>query len=260
HRRLDLPACKKPGEVPELVRWDGERHALLRFGDPDLPRGHPGVLQGRPVELHVAAVALFCHLGHRAGEAAGAVVRDTPVQAEVPGLFYDHIRELLLGDRVPDLHRGDRALMVKGLGRERGAMDAIFSDPSAHHYDKVAGLRLFLKELPPFMRPGHHADSTGKDERLTCVPVIKPAEALRRRYPRAVAPHSDTPHDTVEDLPGGQDGAYTAPAPVQLRVCCRVADAEPVDIDTGLCTEAKADCVPVHPDDPGERPAKRVEG
>ena len=139
-------------------------------------------------------------------------------------------------------------------------MDAIFSNPSAHHHDKVAGLRFLLKEFPSLMFPWHHADRAGKNERLACVPVIEPAEALRRRDTRAVTPHTYTPHDTVEDLPGGQDGACTVPAPVQLRVCCRVADAEPVDIDTGLCTEAKADRVPIHTDNPGERPAERVKG
>src|SRR5262249_57084812 len=77
-----------------------------------------------------------------AGPAVGARV----VQATIASLEHD-VEDLLLGDRVADLHRptADRLGFLGQLQRrERRPVDAVPPGPPADGHDQVAGLRRLL--------------------------------------------------------------------------------------------------------------------
>ena len=200
-RRLNLAALHEVHERIAFLRRDSKRHTLLGLRDPDLPGRHTGVLERDLVEVHPAAVALFCHLGNRAGEPPGPVVGDAPVQPEVPGLLDQNIGKFLLRDRVANLDCRHRARGVKCLGGERCPVDAVFPHPAANHHHKIARLGFLLGEPDAVCLSWHHADRTGKDERFPRVPVVKVTETLRCGDARTVPAHADATDDTVKDLP-----------------------------------------------------------
>src|SRR5271157_1219141 len=181
------------------------------------------------------------------------------VQVPVPGLLYKDIGELLLGDRVTNLYRGDRAVRVKCLGREGGAVDTVLPHPPADHHDKVAGPGLLFMEIPSPMPAGHHPYRACKYEGLSTVTLIEIAPALRGGDPRTVPADTDAPYHPFKNLAGKEDGARTPFTPEQGRPGFRVTDAKPIAVQAGLCPETEADRVPVYPDDPGKCPTKRVE-
>src|SRR5208337_1575805 len=162
---------------------------------------------------------------------ARPVVGDTAVQPGVPGLLHDYVRELLLGDRVADLHGGDRAFVVEYFRRECGAVDTVLAHPATHHHDEIAGVRRFLVQLPPPPDTGHHADRAGKDEGFSGIAGIEVTEALRGRDARAVPAHANTPDHAIEDLAGGEDRVRCVLPAVEGNGCIRVAHAKPINVD-----------------------------
>ena len=118
---------------------DGEHHAFLGFGEPDLPGAETRVLERRGAEFDPCADA-FGHLADGGGEPAGAAIGDRGEQALC---FGEHFHHQLLGDRVPDLDARSCDLAGRGIHRGRGeggATQAVSAGPPADGDDPVAGL------------------------------------------------------------------------------------------------------------------------
>ncbi len=93
-------------ECLQLLGRDRDGHALLRFGDKDLPRLQTGVFQRCAIEMELEAAGILCHLADGRGKAAGAVVGNRAVKAAVAG-DDEEIEHAPLRDRIADLHRRD---------------------------------------------------------------------------------------------------------------------------------------------------------
>ena len=102
-RHFDVAFGRERLEFFDLFGRNREAHALLRLRNQNLPRLKPGVLDRRLRKIHAAAVAMLGHLADAGRKAARAVVGDKAVEPAV-ARFADEIAELLLGDRVTDLH------------------------------------------------------------------------------------------------------------------------------------------------------------
>jgi hypothetical protein len=139
-------------------------------------------------------------------------------------------------------------------------VDAVLAHTPSRHHNEVAGFRPLKKKFPPVVYKGHHADGTDKHERLADIAVVKTAPSLRCGDARTVAADTDSPDHAVKDLAGGKDRIYPVFTPEQFRIRFRIPDAVPVIIEAGFCPEAKPYRVAVHPDNPGQGPAKRVQG
>ena len=142
HRGLDAKPAAIASELVDLFRRHGQAHPLLGLGNQDFPRVQSRILEGRLRQVHPAAAALGGHLAHGRGKPAGAVIGDETIKALVPGTD-EEVEHPLLGDRVADLHRADRRVLVEFLGGKGGAMDAVLADAAAGHDDQVAGVDLF---------------------------------------------------------------------------------------------------------------------
>ncbi len=130
-----------PGQRHETIQMrgiDGHGHALLGFGDPDLPLVQAVVFQGHFFQLDVAAVGKKRTLADGRGEPAAAVVGDKADQPFVTGL-QQKIVHLLLGVRIADLDVAGRRVFGKGGRRGRHAVNAVLAHPTAQHDGQVAG-------------------------------------------------------------------------------------------------------------------------
>ena len=251
--RLDLAPPRQLEERVELVGRHRERHPLLRLADEDLPRGEPLVLQRGLGEVEPRAARLLGHLADRAGEAAGAVVGDRRIEAEIARLEQE-VEHHLLRDRVADLHRLHRALLGQFGRGEGGAVDPVLPDASADHHDPVAGGRLLDVRGTPRRLDRHPADRAAVDQRLAEVPLVEVLPAARVRHARLVAAVDHAGVDAVAD-------AARMEQPRGKRAfVVRRAEAVAPDVREQLGAEAGAERIAVHADDAGDRPAVRIQG
>ena len=143
------PADGRGGELPlgadrlDLLHPPGlghHQHPLLRFGEQDLVRRHPGFARRHQsgVDLDADAAARR-HLGARAGETGGAHVLDGDDQTRGDQLQAG-LEQQLLGERVAhlDLRPACLALLGQLLGGEAGAVDAVASGARADREEHVA--------------------------------------------------------------------------------------------------------------------------
>jgi len=173
----------------QVFGWDGQGHAFLCLGDPDL-------LQ---VDLGPEFGAHFADAGR---QAAGPAVGQARVQTAVAGHQKD-VGHLLLDDGVADLD--GVAELVAGrvrqfAAREGGAVDAVASRPPAHDDDQVAGL-LVLEALVP----RQEADVAAVDQRVAEIPVVEVEGPVGRRDAHAVPVVADAADDAAHDPLGVQD-------------------------------------------------------
>ncbi len=112
---LDAALVHQSDEGIALLRRNGERHSFLRFAYPYLPRSQPGVLQRHRIEINLETAGLLRHLRNRAREPPGAVIGNRRIQSHIARLFHDSVGELLLRDRIANLHRCRRAPRREGF-------------------------------------------------------------------------------------------------------------------------------------------------
>ena len=89
------------------------------------------------------AAGLFGHFADRRRQAAGAVIGDGAVPAEIADFFDDGIGHFFLGYGVTNLNGSGGGAFIKGNGRECCAVDAVCADASACHDDFIAGVGFF---------------------------------------------------------------------------------------------------------------------
>ena len=138
---------------------DRDDHALLRLGEPDLPRFEAGVLPRDQVEFDVGADALG-HLADGRRQPAGAAVGDRRV--EILGAD-ERIDQQLLDDRVADLDARSGDLAGGGVHRrrgERGPSDAVTARGAAEHDHPVTGVRTVVRSRAG-ATPMHPANTSG---------------------------------------------------------------------------------------------------
>ncbi|MCU0260749.1 MAG: hypothetical protein MUE78_07000, partial [Ilumatobacteraceae bacterium] len=165
-----------------------EHHALLRLGQPDLPRREPRVLERDGLQLDVGADPLG-HLADRRRQPASPAVRDGGVE---PVGGQDGVDDQLLGDRVADLHAGTRHLARGGVhrgGREGRAPQAVAPGATADHHHAVARRR-------PRERwgIGGQTDAPGEHERVGGVALVVEHGARDRGQAELVAVVGHTGH------------------------------------------------------------------
>ncbi|OPZ60815.1 MAG: hypothetical protein BWY87_00246 [Deltaproteobacteria bacterium ADurb.Bin510] len=161
-RSLDVHLGRQGQELVDVFGGDRQAHALLGFGNQNLPGLQAGILEQRLVELDAAAAREFGHLADRGREAAGAVIGDGAVEALVAGA-QQKVEHLLLGDRVADLHGADRRAFVQLFGGEGRAVDAVLADAAAGHDDLVAGQDSLFVRGPARHGFGHDAGRAAVD-------------------------------------------------------------------------------------------------
>ena len=128
-----------------FIFWHGERHPLLRFGDPYLPWGETSILERHPLEIYLTAAALTCHLTHRSRQSSCAIVGNAVVEAFVARLADESVGEFLLGNRVADLHRRRWRAGSERFRRKCRAVDTIEPDSATdHHYVIPRPSRFFM--------------------------------------------------------------------------------------------------------------------
>ena len=210
---FDVPEVGQRLQLGQVGGRDGQHHALLGLGEPDLPGREAGILERRVGQLHLDA-QLLAHLAHGGGEAAGAAVGDGGVEAPVARQL-DQLDQPLLGDRVADLDgaAGGLARLVRQLGRgEGGAVDAVAAGAPAEHDHQVAdlgGARV--------LADGQQADAAAEDERVAQVALVIEHGAVDGGHAQLVAVVADARHHAlgnalrVEDAVG-QRGRRGSPA------------------------------------------------
>ena len=179
----------------EVVGCDGDHHALLRLGEPHLPRVEAGVLAGHEVEVDVGADPLG-HLADRRRQPTGAAVGDRRVQV----LGADQgVDQELLDDRVADLHARAGDLAGGGVHRgrrERGAADAVAPGGASEHDHTVAGERAVVDRSAR-----RRADAAGEHEWVGGVGRVVEDRAGDRGQADLVAVVGDAVDHAVADAP-----------------------------------------------------------
>ena len=151
--------------VRRAVRRHGQHHALLRFGQPDLPRLQPGVfaVDRGEVDRHAGGLAEFTHRG---GESARPAVGEGMDQRiRTVEQVDEQVGDKAFDDRIADLHRGTGHFAGRGIhrhGGKRRPADAVTPGRPADHHDAVAGLR-----AGQFVITGHDfPDAAAENQRV----------------------------------------------------------------------------------------------
>src|ERR1017187_1392583 len=177
-----------------------QQHALLRFGEHDLVRGHAGFALRHLVELDFDAdLAAAAHLASRAGEAGGAHVLNADDGAGLHGLDAG-LEQQLLHERIADLHVG--TLLLGFLGEfgagDGGAVYAVAAGARAHVDDRVADARgLGIEDV--FLAAD--AEREHVHQRVAVIARFEDALAAHGGHAEAVAVMGDAGNHAGEDAP-----------------------------------------------------------
>ena len=253
HRNFDIAFLRQCLELLDLLRRNREAHALLRFRNQNFPRLETGVFHRGQRQIHPAAVAEFGHFADARRKPPRAVVGDETVEAAVARLA-DEVAELLLGDRVADLHRLHRAVLVQFFAGKGRAVDAVLADPAAAHHDQVAGLDGLACAGHAVHRLGQSSDRAAVDQRLADVTRIEILPAVAVRDAGLVAAVDHALVDAVAQPPRMQQPFR------HIRLLRkRRTEAVAPDVDQQIRPLPGAERVAVHADDAGHRAAVGIE-
>ena len=175
-------------------------HALLRFAEQNLVRGHSALARRNlgHVDRH-ADISALGHLRRRRRETRGAHVLN---RDDVPALDQLEARfeKKLFGERISDLNA--RPLRIACLreifGCERRSVNAVSAGPRANRDDRIAdAFRLGTNEIALVQEPDAH----GVDERIALVCIVEDDLAGDGRNADAVAVVADAfDHDAAEQV------------------------------------------------------------
>ena len=213
---VDAPFAEDGGDLgfPPLV--DDEDHPLLRFGEHQLVRRHPGLAHRnlREVELHPDAAAR-AHL-----ERGGRQPRRAHVLDGDDGVTLEHLEDglehELLDERVAHLYGGP-ALGLGVVEHVRGhgcAMDPVAARFRARVEDGIPGPRGLRAEDPIL---ADEADRHRVDEDVLVVGGVKEGHPADRRNADAVAVAADSAHDTVDEVAHARGPEVSEKEPVEDR-------------------------------------------
>ena len=175
-----------------------DEHALLRFGEHDLVRGHAGFALGDEAEVDFnAGLGAAAHFAGGAGEPGGAHILNADDGAGVHG-FEAGFEEELLHERVANLDVG--ALFLRLFGEDGGghgcAVDAVAAGFRADVDDRVADAGGPAKE--DFI-VAEDAESEDVDQRIAVVAFLEDALAADGGDSEAVAVMRDATDYARED-------------------------------------------------------------
>lgn len=132
-------------------------------------------------------------------------------------------------------------------------MDAVLADPSSRHHDQVARPDLLGMGRFAVKPGGHDAACSAVDERLAEEPVVENDAAVHGRDAALVAAVLDSFPDPFENPPGMEN-----PLGKGL-VVKRRRKTENICVEDESRALARSERIAVHADDPGQRPAVRIE-
>ena len=198
HRARELPTFAGRANVADAIGSDDRDHALLRFGDHDLPRLEHRLAERHTVEVHVDAEAVRGHLRQRRREPGSTAVLQRDHEPALDELERD-LDQRLAAERIADLDR--RPLLVRAfevLRRQDGsAADAVTTRQRTEQHERVAdALRLRLEH--PL--GGQKADAHRVDERIGGVVAVERAFTADGGHADAVAVVRD-PGDGLPEVP-----------------------------------------------------------
>ena len=198
-RDVHAPLAEDRGDLGLAPPVDDEDHALLRLGEHQLVRRHPGLAHRdlRQVELHPDAAA-GAHLERRGRQPGRSHVLDRDHGVALEDLE-DGFEDELLHERVAHLH-GRAALrlpIVERVRSHRRAVDPVAARLRARVEDGVSragGLRAEDPVLP------HDADRHDVHEDVLVVGRVEKRHPADRRHADAVAVPPDAAHDAVHEV------------------------------------------------------------
>ena len=248
---LHLAARSQLRQCVVVLRRHRQAHPLLRLGHQDLPRFQPLVLERRARQLQPHPAARRRHLPERRRQAAGAIVGNGAVQAQVARL-QQKVGHLLLRDGIADLHRRPGRGLVQRQRREGGAVNAVAPDAPAHHHRAVAGARLGLPRGGTVQVRGQDAAGAAEHQRFAHETLVEQHRTGHRRDAGLVAAVDDAAMHALQHRTRRQQAARHV---AQARRC----EAQHVGVENGTRTAPGADDVAVDADDTGDGAAVRIE-
>ena len=201
HAGSHILARAEGQECVNVCGRHSQHHTLLGLREPNLPG-----LQARVFQRHLLQIyrysRLRANLAHRRGEATGPAVGDPAVEAQVTGME-QHIEQLLLGDRVADLH-GAAHLGSGAMGQlnaaKRRAVDTVAPSAPAQHHHRIAGADV--------VRVGSawgDAQGAAVDQRIRGVARVEQYRPVDRGDAQLVTIIPYTSHHTGGDPSRGED-------------------------------------------------------
>ncbi len=205
HRAFHCVFLGKPHEFIQVFRTNGNRHALLGFGNPNLPLIKALIFKRHFLKSDLAAVRIARRLTDRGRQAPAAVVGDKLDESFIAG-FQQKIMHLFLGVGVSNLHMSSRCVFRKGFRGGGHAVNTIFANPAATHDHTFTGGRPFLFGGFIVDASRHDADRGDKYQAFTQVAGIEYhlAEGGRDATLVAAVPHAFD--DAVQQAPRMQVG------------------------------------------------------
>ncbi len=215
----DLPLLADLQDGRQLVRLDHAQHPLLGLADHHLEGLHVSLPQRNRGDVDVDADAtLGGHLRGGGGETRRAEVLEGDQQSALEQLERA-LQQLLLLERIPDLHGGPLVVVLAQLGRGEhgGSPDPVAPGRRAEQHDQVARPR--GGGAHELLARGE-AESHRVDEAVLLVGALEVDLAAHGRHADRVAVVADPGDGAVEQITG---------AVVRIGRISRLAEAQRVE-------------------------------
>ena len=208
-RGLQVPLGEHLGDRGLAALPGHDQHAFLRFGQQQFVCGHPVFAGRHAVQVEEdAGVSAVGHFDRGTRQSGRAHVLDADDQILLHQ-FQTGFDQEVLGERVPDLHRGAEILgplVELPRGQQAGAVDAVAAGARADVDDRVAGAGRGGPE--DAVRP-HDAQRERVDQNVAVVAGMERDLAADGRHADAVAVAADAGHHALDQKRGPRviDGA-----------------------------------------------------